>query len=485
MPTILTFRVRRWAAAAMCATALAGCARNPVTGRNELALISESQEIELGRQSAQQVEQSIGLVADAELQSYVQGIGAGLAAESERPELPWTFRVVDDPTPNAFALPGGFIFVTRGLLSLMDSEAELASVLGHEIGHVTARHSVAQISRAQLAQLGLGIGMVLSETLRQYGDLASSGLQLLFLKYGRDAERQADDLGFRYALTEGYDVRDMVDVFTALQRAGELAKQSALPAWLATHPYPEERIERTRARIAALDRPTEGLTLDRAKYLESIEGMVYGVNPRNGFFQGTTFLHPDLRFRINFPQGWQVQNLAQAVVGVSPRQDAVIQLTLAGSGDPANAARQFLGQQGIQPGRATRETINGVPAVASYFQAQTEQGVLAGLVVFFAHGGRTYQVLGYAPGQQFSAYDPLLRQSLGSFGPLTDPRTLAIQPNQMDIIRLEQGMTLAQFNQRYPSPIPLPELALINQVSGEGAMLPAGTLAKRVTGTAP
>ncbi|MGH7719702.1 MAG: M48 family metalloprotease, partial [Gemmatimonadaceae bacterium] len=251
-PTSRT-QLRRWPAAMLFAATVAGCATNPVTGRSELSLVSESQEIQLGQQAAQQVAQSIGLVNDDALQQYVQRIGADLARESERPGLPWTFRVVDDPTPNAFALPGGYIFVTRGLMSLMENEAELASVLGHEIGHVTAKHQVQAISRQQLASLGLGIGMILSEDLRQYGELASAGLQLLFLKYGRDAERQADDLGFKYALNDGYDVRQMADVFASLQRASEKSGQSPLPSWLATHPYPEERIEATRARLASLD----------------------------------------------------------------------------------------------------------------------------------------------------------------------------------------------------------------------------------------
>src|SRR5690606_27038292 len=169
----------------------AACATNPVTGERQLALVSESQEIQIGRDVAAGAEQQFGLVEDAALQEYVHGLGTRLAQASERPELPWTFRVADDPTPNAFAAPGGFIFITRGLLALLRNEAELVSVLGHEIGHVTARHSVAMMSRAQLAQLGLGIGSMISPTVAQFGDLAAGGLQLLFLSYGRDAERQA------------------------------------------------------------------------------------------------------------------------------------------------------------------------------------------------------------------------------------------------------------------------------------------------------
>src|SRR5919199_4131612 len=165
-------RMRRWGVAALCAATIAGCARNPVTGKSELSLIGEQQEIAMGRQGAQEVVQTIGLVNDEALQSYVQQIGSKLAAASERPNLPWTFKVVDDASPNAFALPGGFIFVTRGLLDLMDSEAELATVVGHEIGHVTARHTVSQMSKAQVAQIGLGVAMILKPELQQFGDIA-------------------------------------------------------------------------------------------------------------------------------------------------------------------------------------------------------------------------------------------------------------------------------------------------------------------------
>ncbi|HEX8832179.1 MAG TPA: M48 family metalloprotease, partial [Longimicrobium sp.] len=161
-----------WMARGCVVLLAAGCATNPVTGRRQLSLVPEGQEIQMGQQAAVQVSREIGLVPDSALQRYVQGLGATLGAASERPALPWTFRVVDDPTPNAFALPGGYIFLTRGMMALMNSEAELVTVLGHEIGHVTARHSVQQISRAQLAQVGLGLGAVLSPTIAKYGQLA-------------------------------------------------------------------------------------------------------------------------------------------------------------------------------------------------------------------------------------------------------------------------------------------------------------------------
>lgn len=325
---------------------LTACAINPVTGQRQLALVSESQEVQIGRDVAGQAEMQLGLVDDAALQSYVQRLGIQPAAASERPSLPWSFKVVDDPTPNAFAAPGGFIFITRGLLGLMRNEAELVSVLGHEIGHVTARHSVTMMSRAQLAQVGLAVGSIISPTAAQFGDMFAGGLQLLFLSYGRDAERQADDLGYRYALQQGYDVREMVNVFAALKQSSELAGQSPLPNWLASHPGPDERISRIDGYLATLQAPSTPRRIGADDFLARIDGLVYGVNPRNGYFDGSRFNHPDLAFRIDMPQGWQTQNLAQAVAAGSPSQDAVIELVLA-AGSPTEASTAFFAQQGI------------------------------------------------------------------------------------------------------------------------------------------
>src|SRR5215212_8768796 len=200
------------------AAGLLSCARNPVTGKSELALVSESQEIQMGKQAAQDVAQTIGLYNDPKVEAYVAGIGKRIAAASERPNLPWEFHVVNDASVNAFALPGGFIYVTRGLLGYVTNEAELATVVGHEIGHVTNRHSVQQISKAQVAQLGLGLGSILSPQVAQVAGVASQGLQLLFLKYSRDYENQADMAGFRYALNQNWDVREMSDMFETLDR---------------------------------------------------------------------------------------------------------------------------------------------------------------------------------------------------------------------------------------------------------------------------
>lgn len=479
----MAFHIRPVAAASLVALTLglqSGCARNPVTGALQIALISEAQEIQIGQEGAQDVARSIGLVQDEALQGYVRDIGLRMARTSERPELPWSFGVVDDPTPNAFALPGGPIFITRGLLNLMGSEAQLATVLGHEVAHVTARHHVTSLSRQQLAQLGLGLGGVLFPALGQLGGLAGAGLQLIFLSHGRDAERQADDLGFRYALEQGYDVREMSLVFESLQRLGDTQQQSAVPSWLLTHPAPADRIQAVMQRLAEMTPPGSQLRIGRQPYLERVEGTVYGMNPRNGFFRDGLFLHPDLRFQIQFPGQWQRQNLAQMVMAVSPQQNGALQLTLAQDASVDAAAQRFLAQQGIQAGQTARQTINGLPAFLASFRAQTEQQTLQGIAGFISHGGRIFQIIGYAPTGVYSQFDQVFQQSIRSFAGLTDPQVLNLQPNRVTIVRTNEAMTLAQFNQRFPSAIPIEELTILNQVESPQTVVPGGTLLKRV-----
>jgi predicted Zn-dependent protease len=473
------FSRRALACAVLLSVLLWGCVRNPVTQRLQLALITEAQEIQMGREGAAEVEQSMGLVPDKALQQYIQGLGAKAAKVSERPDLPWRFGVVDDPTPNAFALPGGFIYFTRGMLGLMNSEAELVSVLGHEIGHVTARHQVAMISRAQLAQAGLGLGGVLFPELEQLGGVAGVGLSLLFLRYGRDAERQADDLGFRYALDLQYDAREMGSVFTTLGRLGG-DQRSAVPAWLQTHPLPAERVQAVEARAAALDPLPPKLRTGRSEYLARIDGLVYGVNPRSGFFRDGVYLHPDLRFQFSVPPKWRTQNLSQVVMAVSPQQDAAVQLTLARDTTPDAAARRFLQRQGMQAGQTRRQTINGLSAVTTTFRAQTPQGVLQGLAAFIAYDGRVYQFLGYAPADAFGRYEATFGRALGSFAQLTDAKALAVQPNRLRIVTIKEPMTIAEFHRRFPSQIEAEELAVINGVPSPTTTVPAGTQLKRV-----
>ncbi len=225
----------------LCCLWVVACATNPVTGKRQLALISEAQEIEMGREADKDVVASIGLYPDESLQRYVQDLGTRIAATTERPNLPWTFRVVDDAAVNAFAIPGGFIYVTRGIMAHLNSEAELAAILGHEIGHVTARHSVSQMSKQQLAQVGFAAGMILSPEFAQFGNLAQAAMGLMFMKFSRSDESQSDALGLKYMMAGGYDPRELVDVFTMLDGLSQQSGAGRLPQWMSTHPDPENR----------------------------------------------------------------------------------------------------------------------------------------------------------------------------------------------------------------------------------------------------
>ena len=473
-------RARAAASGALLVVAVAACSVNPVTGQRELALITEQQEIAMGQQAAQQVAESIGLVENDALQRYVADIGLRLAATSERPELPWQFAVVDDPTPNAFALPGGFIFVTRGLAGLLTSEAEMAAVLGHEIGHVTARHSVSQMSRAQLAQLGLGLGMILSPEVAQFGELLGSGMQLLFLRYGRDDERQSDELGFRYMLENGYDVGEMSNVFRALLAAGEHAGASPLPSWLSSHPTEVERIQAAEERVAALAEPRLDLRVGRDAHLDAITGMIYGEDPRNGFFRDDWFHHPELMFQFRVPSSWQRQNLTNAVVAVSPEQDAAVELTIVPVSAPLDAANGFVANEAVQAVASRREPLDGNPAIITEFRAQAQGGIVRGYVAHIEHGGAVYQLLAYTPEQAFTARARALSDLVRSFAEERDRDVLRVQPNRLEIVTLPRALTFAEFAREYPSVISDEELALINHV-GPDERLPAGARLKRVT----
>ncbi|HEU5261900.1 MAG TPA: M48 family metalloprotease [Gemmatimonadales bacterium] len=461
----------------------AGCATNPATGGKQLILISESQEVAMGRDYDTDVVASIGLYSDTALQRWIQQLGARLAATSERPGLPWTFRVVDDPVVNAFALPGGYIYVTRGILAHLESEAELASVVGHEIGHVTARHSVSQMSKQQLAQLGLAIGTIASPEFERYAGLASAGLGVLFLKYSRDAERQADDLGLRYMRRANYDPREMPDVFTMLDRVSQAHGGGRIPEWLATHPNPENRRGRIEQAIAALPQGFAGTAVNRESYLQRLDGVVFGSNPREGYFKGSQFFHPDLRFRMTFPEGWATSNGKQAVVAVSPQKDAVVELALAKEPSADAAARAFVSQRGISGGVPARASVGGLPAASAAFSAATESGTLRGAVLCVELGGAVYRLVGYASEARWPTHQAAVERSLLSFARLTDPAALNVQPQRVDIVKLDRRSTIEELARQRPSPVPAATLALINQVEPQTPLEP-GRLVKWVVGPA-
>jgi predicted Zn-dependent protease len=465
--------------AVLSLSALTACATNPVTGRRELSLISEGQEVQMGREASQNDLRRVGTLANADAQALVRRIGVQMAAKSERPGLPWEFHVLDDAAVNAFAYPGGFIFVTRGLMTHLNSEAQLAEVIGHEIGHVTAKHTVAAISQQQVAQIGLVGASIFSPTIARYGDLLGASASLLFLKFGRDDELQADALGFQYSLAQGYDVRESPKVFETLGRLS--GGNGRIPEWQSTHPDPGNRIQRAEQRLAETPASVlAGARLNREGYLRLLEGMVFGENPRHGYFREQQFLHPDLRFQFDFPRGWKTANQPDAVVGVSPDDGAQFQL-VNGQGTPAQTLQSFLQQQGITVRQSGQTTINGLSAVMATFDAQTQQGTLNGIATSVAHNGNTFLMLGLTVPQVAAQRGPELEAAIRSFRPLTDAAALNVQPARLQLVTIPDAMTGQQFVQRYPSSVPAERVYIINGIEANST-LPRGMQLKRVVG---
>ena len=281
----------------------ASCATNPATGKSEISLVSESQEIEMGKQGAQETLSSMPLVADSNVQRYVRRVAMELVGVAERPNLPWNFYVLDDAAVNAFAYPGGFIFITRGILTHMNSEAELAGVLGHEIGHVTARHTASQITKQQLAQIGLVAGSVLSTTVAQMAGVASQGLGMLFMKFGRDAEYQADELGFRYMTKDGYDPRGMTSMFQMLQRQSAMGGAGRLPEWQSTHPDPENRVAKNEERLKTFQAASGHAQVESRRVPADDQRAHVRRRSAAGLLRGQRFLSPGPQVPLHLPAG--------------------------------------------------------------------------------------------------------------------------------------------------------------------------------------
>ena len=434
----------------------------------------------MGQEGFKAATSQMGIYADSDIQRYVNSLGQPIAKGSERPDLPWTFTVVDDPIVNAFALPGGPIFISRGILAYMNSEAQLVSVLGHEIGHVTAKHSVSQMSKQQIFQIGLIGAMVVRPELQQYGGVASQGLGVLFLKFGRDDETQADDLGFRYMTAANYAPSEMAEMFKTLERVSGGEGSRGTPEWLSTHPDPGNRVAKTGERIAASGKSFAGAKVARDAFLRRIDGLVFGEDPRAGYFQQTSFIQPTMKFRFDFPSGWKTQNGAEQVIGQSAQGDAQIALSLAGNVAPQTALAKFLQQQGVQAGQTYTTPINGNAAAVGQFVAQNQDGSqLAGYVGYISQDGTTYQLIAITPRANIQNYDAAFRATIGSFQRVTDARLLNARPQRVRVVTLRSAMTLTQFNQQNPSVIPMAQLALINAVE-PNEMLKAGTMVKRV-----
>ena len=435
--------VARAAAAIGALAAAAACATNPVTGNRELALMTEGRELSIGRDADEQIREQMGVYDSPALQAYVEDLGHRLAALSHRPNLPWQFAIVDSPAVNAFALPGGYIYLTRGILAYLGDEAELAGVLGHEIGHVTARHSVQAYSRAAGAQIGLVLGQILAPPMRAnpYGapgwvDAAASGLGVLFLRFGRDDELQADRLGAEYAAAAGWHPEGVAGMLATLGRIGEASDRRGVPNWLSTHPEPASRVDEVEPIVTALLREGDpgALRVDRAGYLDRIVGLRFGDNPEDGIARANEFLHPELRFGLQFPAGWEIRNSAAVVAARAAGQDAYMALRLvedAGDADLPALAERDLGREGlVAPG--SRTTINGLAAyLGSYQRDVDEVGRVHARIAYIRHARRVYVLAAVVPLREWARVERDVDRSIRSFRPLTAEEADGIVPNEI------------------------------------------------------
>ncbi len=461
---------------------LVSCATNPVTGTTELMLLSEPQEIELGRQTDSQIVKDYGIYKDPKLTAYMSDIGRRLARLSHRPGLAYHFKILDSSVVNAFAVPGGYVYFTRGILGYLNTEAELAGVMGHEIGHITARHSAQQYSKAQLAQIGLGAGMILSETFRSLSDLIQFGVGMLFLSFSRDNERQADDLAVEYSTRAGYDATHMANFFQTLERMHPTTDRTGLPEWFSTHPNPVDRIGaiQRKARQWQHDLGLKHLKENRDPYLRHINGLVFGENPLEGFVEHNIFYHPILRFEFPVPSGWKLLNTRSVVRMTSPGEKAVIIFALSSHGSYEKAARAFLQQSGAEVFESGRIQVNGLPAIWTTGRLRTRQGVLGMMTYFIQKDGEVCVFYGLCGVSQFKGYVPTFESTMRGFGRLTDPRRLNVKPDRIRVVPAPHDGFMRQILEELGTPgTKLAQWAIMNGMTLEQPVQ-AGKLIKIV-----
>lgn len=448
----------------------------PATGERRYLGYTWQQETEIGKEVSKQVAAVFGAYRDPKVERYVTEVGNRVLATSHlrRPSAdaqvrntPVTFGVLDSPIINAMALPGGYIYVTRGMLAHLDNEDQLATVIAHEIGHVAARHAARQAWQQQIGQGLLLGGALLSQGLglpaQDILNLGSMAAQLIFLRYSREDELEADKLGVEYASPAGYDPREVIPFFETLNRIQEKEGQG-MPSFLATHPNPGDRSQRIREMTAA--QPRGRRPLADTRYLNAIEGLVLGEDPRQGFVEGNVFYHPDLRFHFPVPRGFKVINQPTKVVMIEGQNRAILGFTSTGEKSVEGAAGKFLNQQGLRILERSPMRSNGLPAYAAIADAQMKNGQVVRLMIYFVeYRGSVYQFVGYTSPQMFGNFRSVFQQTMQGFGEVQDPQVLNRQPVR---VALEPVRRTAPFRELIPRTLPAPfkpeEVAIVNQV---------------------
>jgi predicted Zn-dependent protease len=420
----------------------------PGTGRTIFTGgLTPEKEAELGAEENKKVLKEFGgAYDDPDLARYVSSLGKLLARSSEMPNLDFTFTVLDSPIVNAFALPGGYVYVTRGLLALADDEAELAGVLAHEIGHVTARHTAERYGQAVLAQsTAIGAELLLGEAV---GDLTGTGAMLFVRSWSRDQEHEADLLGVRYLSRVGYRPQAMASFLTRLQAHSRLeAETQGRPgkadefSLLQTHPRTADRIEL--AIREAGTKPVADPLVARDIYLGKIDGLLYGDNPREGVIRGRRFLHPDLRFAFEVPDGFHLLNSPTKVVARGPEGAAVV---FDQAPKTAGVSMSDYLVRDWAKGATLRDvetlTVNGLAAATGQTQARVRQGTLdIRLVAMQGDEGSVYRFLFATPSKLTGALSEELKRTTYSFRRLSPGEAAAIEPRRLRLYRVRPGDT--------------------------------------------
>lgn len=487
LPTRWRRRRAALAAAVLAAVALA-CATvtNPVTGEREWTVLSTSEEVRMGQQSAEAVREQIGLVEAPEIERMVGAIGARLAALSPRQEVQYRFAVADMPEPNAFALPGGWIYVSRGLLAIANSEAELANVMGHEVGHVAALHAAQRQTRSTWVGLGTLLGTAVAgaaggggaaQSVAQLGQVVGAGL---IASYSRDQEHQADQVGQQLAARAGWDPAAMASFLRTLERWSTLQTgETRMPSFLDSHPVTSERVQATRARAAQLAAaPQPGVTASHAAYLRTLEGLLLGPDPAEGVIRDDVFLHPGLGLRMALPGGWKAVNQPTALVAQAPAGDAAFALEpQGGPGDPRQAAAAWLQKQPVEVLQSGGTRIGGWSAYQLRARGQTQSGPVDLLVTWVAHPQLMLRLTGLAPTARFDGYASTFRGVTTSLRGLTAAERGRITERRLRVVAARDGEGLAALSRRTGNVWSVDETAVANGLEA-GDRLAAGMLVK-------
>lgn len=422
------------------------CAVNPVTGKQDLVLMSESDELVLGRQTNEEVLKQYTVYDNPALQNYVQAIGQKLAKKSHRSNLNYSFTVLDSKEVNAFALPGGYIYITRGLMAYLNSEAELAAVLGHEIGHVTARHSVRQHSASQLATLGAALTSIFVPGMTQSSNqLVQFAGGALLRGYGRTHELEADRLGAEYLARTNYDPQAMLDVIGVLKNQEVFDKDLARAEGreprnyhgvFSTHPDSDTRLQEVVATAKTLSDANATQFVGRDEYLSYIDNMIFGDSPQEGIIRGRNFYHEPLGLAMRFPEKWNVRNLPDKILLVSADGNALMQINaekISEQSSPRNFMIQHMGLNNLS--NETALNINGLKAHTGISVITNQQGSIPTRFTVLYFQKRAYIFAGIAKGENsLRNYDKAMLDTAKSFHALSKEEKKLAQPFRLKVI---------------------------------------------------